>query len=76
MLSCASSSAQLSFNEAEALKPRIHDPLDRIAQMCLGFNEAEALKPRIPRAMQKGGAEYENSFNEAEALKPRIRAEK
>ena len=37
-----------SFNEAEALKPRIHAIANRIKRIHKSFNEAEALKPRIP----------------------------
>ena len=35
------------FNEAEALKPRIHGVLVWIFKRQQSFNEAEALKPRI-----------------------------
>ena len=62
----------ISFNEAEALKPRIQRTAYSGQRAGSRFNEAEALKPRIPRTSTRKPSSRK-SFNEAEALKPRIR---
>ena len=38
----------MGFNEAEAIKPRIHALSVVITTNHFRFNEAEAIKPRIP----------------------------
>ena len=40
--------SRYSFNEAEALKPRIRARAIVLTSDLFSFNEAEALKPRIP----------------------------
>ena len=60
------------FNEAEALKPRIHPYVLHAPAYTPGFNEAEALKPRILPANSDWKKAGHRRFNEAEALKPRI----
>ena len=47
-----------SFNEAEALKPRILAVQNSIhAIAAISFNEAEALKPRIQLQLRRGGGQ-------------------
>ena len=49
MLAVAPRPGLVRFNEAEALKPRIHHRRDSSMWEIYSFNEAEALKPRILR---------------------------
>ena len=62
----------VSFNEAEALKPRIPEITRWPPDGKNRFNEAEALKPRIHKRYAGRVRWLIWSFNEAEALKPRI----
>ena len=63
----------LSFNEAEAITPRIRGPTISSSSCLGGFNEAEAITPRIPLKDGEADTGRRTSFNEAEAITPRIR---
>ncbi len=51
---CSELRSAIRFNEAEALKPRMHDAGRPVLTKVTRFNEAEALKPRMHRVHQSG----------------------
>ena len=62
----------ISFNEAQAFRPRIPYLSRRWKYAARRFNEAQAFRPRIQRKIMHGSAEYRIRFNEAQAFRPRI----